>query len=791
MKEVRKKYERQTLLGLLSKSLITRSLSIFLCLSLILSESFVYGNTISYKSDRAIKGIENKAFTAPKAITASTAISIPEELGAIDEVFIASNKSDKAIKAIESTSLTAPKAITPSTASFTRPTIIYIQDAHDSLEAQENISKIIHHLVEHYGVQTVFEEGYEGQVPTDEYFDFIENSDVKEKTAHYFMDKLRLGGAEYAHITREKDFQLIGADNLKLHRQNIEWYQKSASVQERIQLDLERIQGKLQKISEEHFSKELKQYVKLNQRFNAQKLGFVDYLSRIVLMAHKQSIFLHNYPSLSLILKAQDDSVFLQTAKQLDIHEILEELAILEERVLEKLFLGDEHRIVYDYLQIIELLMRLSDITVTSGDYEKIRKQLRKFDTKQIATFIAEHSDETTILSRQWEDEIQFATQFYETARQRDLAVERAISGKALKAIESNALIAPTAFNADILVFGGFHKNRIKELLKQRGFNYLVVTPKMTDVSEKHQRYYQTLMSTGYHSFETPFLVSRASTPTRLYGLVHQYGKNAVRDELRAVSSAIEQLHKRGVHLNSSSLIEKEIEKSFLKTRSEMRSHHVEFSKSNMSEKDVHRQLDLLMLSVYEDLGMIRPENVFESWLGLHRQLEYVDEKSVNLDKGSDKSSVDIAYQKETQYTLTRKLKVLMTYLLENRKLIFQAEGIEDETQMPDLVRRIKETVDASVLPAMRTLRFSEEDMLNRHYAYLYPLSGDWMSMETTYFIKDPIFEMRMKSLRSYLTLREKAMRFGLLGPHLRYSNYEGDSVDFKTKNTSFGGFAQ
>ena len=60
-------------------------------------------------------------------------------------------------------------------------TIVYIQDAHDSLEAQEHIAGMISQLVKDNGIKTVFEEGYEGEVPTDQYFGFIKDPKVKEK----------------------------------------------------------------------------------------------------------------------------------------------------------------------------------------------------------------------------------------------------------------------------------------------------------------------------------------------------------------------------------------------------------------------------------------------------------------------------------------------------------------------------------------------------------------------------------------------------------------------------------
>ncbi len=83
-----------------------------------------------------------------------------------------------------------------------RKTVIYIQDAHDSLEAQENIAEMVRWLVKDYGVKTVYEEGYEGPVPTDELFGRVKDPVLKEKIAYYLMDKLRVGGAEYAHINR-------------------------------------------------------------------------------------------------------------------------------------------------------------------------------------------------------------------------------------------------------------------------------------------------------------------------------------------------------------------------------------------------------------------------------------------------------------------------------------------------------------------------------------------------------------------------------------------------------------
>src|SRR3990167_3837978 len=96
----------------------------------------------------------NLTFAATPTITPVSEISsplIPAELGTVDESY--TGQSGK--------------------------TFVYIRDAPDSLEAQENIAKMIRHLVERQNVKTVFEEGYEGSVPSDEYFGFIKDPKVK------------------------------------------------------------------------------------------------------------------------------------------------------------------------------------------------------------------------------------------------------------------------------------------------------------------------------------------------------------------------------------------------------------------------------------------------------------------------------------------------------------------------------------------------------------------------------------------------------------------------------------
>ncbi|MDP3920758.1 MAG: hypothetical protein Q8R76_08140 [Candidatus Omnitrophota bacterium] len=197
-------------------------------------------------------------------------------------------------------------------------TIVYIQDAHDSLQAQENIAKIITHLVHHHGVSTVFEEGFEGVVPTDDFFGIFKDPAAKEKVSYYLMDKLRLGGAEYAHINRTRDFSLIGVDSIKLHKENIDWYKKSAQKRALIEKDLEAIHKEIRVLANKYFPKDLKTWMRLKSRLDNDQISKLDYLKRIA----KNNT--EAYPNIDLLIRSEslEQEAAAEAVKKIDLKEL-------------------------------------------------------------------------------------------------------------------------------------------------------------------------------------------------------------------------------------------------------------------------------------------------------------------------------------------------------------------------------------------------------------------------------------------------------------------------------------
>jgi len=402
---------------------VTKIIAIFVSVCFLSLDTLTYAAQVTKPVSQG--QVQNPNGPVPNGLD----FSLPKELGAIEESF--QGGSGK--------------------------TIFYIQDAHDSLEAQENIAKIIQHLVEHQGIKTVFEEGYEGKVPTDEYFDFIQDPKKREELSYFLMDKLRVSGAEYAHINRKSNFKLMGIDNAELYRENIKWYKKSAKQQTETREDLKALQSEITKLAHQHFPKELKVWMKWKQRFDEGTLDFLNYLNRMISI---RSLSTENYPNVTTLLTGKG-------LNNIQPRVLFQEIHQLENDFAQELLISERDRQIFTYYNGLSLLERLNGIEVTPAEFEASQAMLESLKTEALAKFIVRHTNNPILLSKQWEENIQSAIRFYAVAHQRDRSIENHLNSF-MRNDEDQA----------VLVFGGFHKNGIRQILKDMNISYQIISPK-------------------------------------------------------------------------------------------------------------------------------------------------------------------------------------------------------------------------------------------------------------------------------------------------------------------------
>lgn len=412
-------------------------------------------------------------------------------------------------------------------------TIFYIQDAHDSLEIQENIAALIAQLVRQDKIRSVFEEGYEGIVPTDRYFDSKMPAGLRRAMAYYLLDQLRIGGAEYAHILRAREnpkenFKLIGADSFDLHFKSVRWFQKTARQHSEAAADLKVWSHEFRRLAEKNLPGELLDYLKLKNRLDLDQIPLLDYLKRIRLLA--QSDF--TAPLIDSLLSNQENDI----VENMQPNVFFEEIEALEKNIVLRTIQTRKQRELFYFLKAVQLLERLIDFRLSPAEYAVVSHFLETQDSAAMARFLVRHSGTSAAYSRRWEAAAADARSFYQTSVAREKTLEQNMQSFMHHSSEKNA----------ILVYGGFHRQGIEEMLKRLGFSFYVISPRMKQSKASHQALYKHLMTNGYALNPFPEALRHASRLISQFELAAARGQAGER-ELRAFHK---RLHAAAASLN-------------------------------------------------------------------------------------------------------------------------------------------------------------------------------------------------------------------------------------------------
>ncbi|MBU1864529.1 MAG: methyltransferase domain-containing protein [Candidatus Omnitrophica bacterium] len=191
-------------------------------------------------------------------------------------------------------------------------TVVIVQDAHTSLEAQENIAGIIDRFVQKSNDKRpttdnspllVAAEGAEGVCDTSLYSSYPD-PEVKKLVAQRFMERGKFTGSEYQSIITEKPFELHGAESRDLYRSNYEKYLAVMSQREQIFDEIATIEHTLKRLKDGVFNNKLKE---IDHHFFQYKNGqreLSEHISDVFLYAHNGGLDLLLFPNVYLFYEA-------------------------------------------------------------------------------------------------------------------------------------------------------------------------------------------------------------------------------------------------------------------------------------------------------------------------------------------------------------------------------------------------------------------------------------------------------------------------------------------------------
>ncbi|MCM8780908.1 MAG: zinc ABC transporter substrate-binding protein, partial [Candidatus Omnitrophica bacterium] len=182
-------------------------------------------------------------------------------------------------------------------------TIIHIQDAHDSLTAQESIVKLLDNLLTNYNVRLVTQEGSAGYIDTS-FLATFPIEDIKQKTAQHFMEQGRLSAAEFFTICSKEDIALYGIEDEELYTKDLEAFRYILQTNGSALNHIKALKDSLEALEPYIYTQEMIELTRNCVLHKDGKIAFTKHWEYISNLAKKTGVISGNYPNISLLLKA-------------------------------------------------------------------------------------------------------------------------------------------------------------------------------------------------------------------------------------------------------------------------------------------------------------------------------------------------------------------------------------------------------------------------------------------------------------------------------------------------------
>ncbi|MDP8298583.1 MAG: hypothetical protein P9L88_01565, partial [Candidatus Tantalella remota] len=182
-------------------------------------------------------------------------------------------------------------------------TVIQVQDAHASLDAQYSIVTLLDSLVTNYDLQLIALEGAKGYIDTSVLKTFP-NKEIRENTADFLMREGRMSAGEFFEITRDNNVRIYGVEDEELYQQNVKSFCAVAENRAALIGDVEAFEAQIRALEGKVYSPRLRDLATKSRLHVQGELGFAEYWKEISSLIDSFSIDTGSYSQLSILTEA-------------------------------------------------------------------------------------------------------------------------------------------------------------------------------------------------------------------------------------------------------------------------------------------------------------------------------------------------------------------------------------------------------------------------------------------------------------------------------------------------------
>lgn len=215
-------------------------------------------------------------------------------------------------------------------------------------------------------------------------------------------------------------------------------------------------------------------------------LNYYSYIEEISKVRHPEKRsdegsqpVLTDYPQLQKYIE------YVKLYSGIDNIKLFDEIENIEISLKEKFFRNKDERKLDSFSRNVEVLKGLFNLKLTKEDIGYFREHKAEIRTAYVVNFVSDFAKQYNVsfkldpAFRKIDAALTDLEQFYSLAEERDTVMVN----KTVEKMRNNNL------NIAVLVAGGFHTEGLKTVIKEKGYSYVVITPKVDNLEGTEELY--------------------------------------------------------------------------------------------------------------------------------------------------------------------------------------------------------------------------------------------------------------------------------------------------------------
>ena len=380
--------------------------------------------------------------------------------------------------------------------------IVHIQDAHANYEAQLNSANILESLVNSYNLSLILREG-SATIANYTYIRDWGSLEARKNAADKLLKEAVISGIDYLDITSDYKLSFQGIENKALYEENKNLLWEIDKFKEQASEYIDKLITASDAVKPHIYNEKLLELDKKKKDYANETIDLINYYDYLYKSAEKENLPLYTFPNFQNLVKATDiekklDLVkvrsgdateeemklyneYLDLTRNLNVNQLFKEEPLLENFITDTLTENADQRNMLKVSKSLEIMKNMLRIKVVPEEYNYFKKNKKDFDPQVWTNFIKEKSEAKNLsldMPNNYfiiSDKLPKIEKFYNIAEERN------------KVFLKNAEERLNKDNLDFaaLVAGGFHTPRLTQLLADRGFSYVVISPKVTTETDE------------------------------------------------------------------------------------------------------------------------------------------------------------------------------------------------------------------------------------------------------------------------------------------------------------------